>query len=537
MRRILIALLILSLVCIVPFACVGCKRDKTVEKYDPSRYTETIDLSGYALVFEDEFNGALDLTIWGDTRQGTRREGFWTKNLAYTDGDGHLILRTEKRGNRYCSDTHERQVAGFNGSRIFATYDDCNPFGMIAGDFGEISGLTAHSEDAVGYVIEGQFDLFAEAFDTFTKSLEVPTDDADRALVIEGDMLASYAPAYDTVTELFNYYSFVVATKKVEFSREKSGVICLNDPLAATVASDLSVSDLIAIVSRLFGFVSATEFAAHAEALADLYGAYRDDLAGGEPVIAALENGCFRTKCGSFVFPLAVQNESAVLPLSVIVDGEDRVWVWIGDLAAARRATNFDATSYSGGTVRNDFYCKNVLFVTGPEGVYSGALRTKDNYTHGFGYYEIRCKLPDVAGIWHAFWLMCGDVYSLDEGSADGIEIDVFEYLPARDAINVALHWNGYDEAHQNAHMRFEDVNCADGEFHTFGMNWDESGYAFYIDGRKVWTSTADGICRAEGYMKLSTEYGEWGDWVGDLELGDLPVDWVIDYVRIYDKK
>ena len=160
-----------------------------------------------------------------------------------------------------------------------------------------------------------------------------------------------------------------------------------------------------------------------------------------------------------------------------------------------------------------------------------------DFYTHGYGYYEIRCKLPDTVGIWHAFWLMCGDVYSEKNGSADGVEIDVFEYLPARDSVNVALHWDGYDEAHQNAHKRYEGTNLADGEYHTFGMNWDEDGYAFYIDGKKVWTTKGDGVCHEEGYMKISTEYGEWGDWVGTLDLADLPVDWIIDYVRIYDKK
>ena len=175
-------------------------------------------------------------------------------------------------------------------------------------------------------------------------------------------------------------------------------------------------------------------------------------------------------------------------------------------------------------------------------GVYSGAVRTSnptttEGYRHGYGYYEMRCKLPSVEGMWHAFWMMCGDVYSEENGSTDGVEIDVFEYLPARDAINVALHWDGYDDAHQNVYKRFESTNFADGEYHTFGMNWDESGYTFYIEGRKVWTTTGGGVCDQNGYMKISTEVGDWGTWVGELDTNNLPVDWVIDYVKIYDKK
>ena len=284
MKKVLICFLVVALLCALPLSCYGCKRTKAAEIWDASKYTEAIDLTKYDLVFEDEFTGELNREIWGDTRQGYRRDGYWTRDLAFTDGDGHLIIRTEWR-------------------------------------------------DAGVY----------------------------------------------------------------------NGVECV-------------------------------------------------------------------------------------------------------------------------------------------AGVYSGALRTSNpqnpgGYRHGFGYYEIRCKLPDVEGIWHAFWMMCGDVYSEDGTSEDGIEIDVFEYLPARDAINVALHWDGYDEAHQNAHKRFEKMGFADNKYHTFGMNWDEDGYAFYIDGNKVWQSTGGGVCRKPGYMKISTEYGEWGDWVGTLKTSDLPVDWVIDYVRIYDKK
>lgn len=176
------------------------------------------------------------------------------------------------------------------------------------------------------------------------------------------------------------------------------------------------------------------------------------------------------------------------------------------------------------------------------DGVYSGAIRTgrldgDDEFTHGFGYYEIRCKLPSTTGLWHAFWMACGDVKSEKDGSADGVEIDVFEYLPARDAINVSLHWDGYNEAHQREYKRFSETGVADGEYHLFGMNWDEDGYTFYIDGRKVWTTQGAGICHAEGYLKISTEVDdEWAAWAGKFDPSLMPVDWVIDYVRIYDK-
>ena len=286
MKKTIACLLVLAAICLLPVAFCGCSPKKKIvyETLDLNNYPETFDYSQYELVFFDDFDGELNREVWGDTRQGYRRDGYWTRDLAFTDGEGHLILRTEWR-------------------------------------------------DAGVY----------------------------------------------------------------------NGVECV-------------------------------------------------------------------------------------------------------------------------------------------AGVYSGAVRTSnptttEGYRHGYGYYEMRCKFPSVTGMWHAFWMMCGDVYSEENGSTDGVEIDVFEYLPARDAVNVALHWDGYDEAHQNIYKRFDKTNFADGEYHTFGMNWDETGYTFYIEGRKVWTTTGDGVCNENGYMKISTEVGPWGDWVGELDTNNLPVDWVVDYVKVYEKK
>ena len=40
---------------------------------------------------------------------------------------------------------YESQVSGYNGAKVNVKYDDCNPFGMIAGYFGEIASLSKHT--------------------------------------------------------------------------------------------------------------------------------------------------------------------------------------------------------------------------------------------------------------------------------------------------------------------------------------------------------------------------------------------------------
>ena len=57
----------------------------------------------WKLIWSDEFNGgSLDEDFW-ETPVGKRRDGYWVKEDSYLDGEGHLVLRTKKDGERYTS--------------------------------------------------------------------------------------------------------------------------------------------------------------------------------------------------------------------------------------------------------------------------------------------------------------------------------------------------------------------------------------------------------------------------------------------------
>jgi beta-glucanase (GH16 family) len=56
----------------------------------------------WRLAWADEFAGAkLDPAKWEVLGDWKRRDGWWVKDDAYLDGQGHLILRTRKDGDRY----------------------------------------------------------------------------------------------------------------------------------------------------------------------------------------------------------------------------------------------------------------------------------------------------------------------------------------------------------------------------------------------------------------------------------------------------
>ncbi len=160
-----------------------------------------------------------------------------------------------------------------------------------------------------------------------------------------------------------------------------------------------------------------------------------------------------------------------------------------------------------------------------------GAVNTRDKFTHAFGYYVARCRMPREPGHWPAFWLMGGGVGRVGDGGRDGTEIDIME-LPWRDGrVTMNLHWDGYGKAHQSAGTRLQRPALTRG-FHDFGLWWRPDEYIFYIDGQEVWRSRAGGVCQVPEYVKLTEEIGKWG---GDIHQAALPDHFLVEYVRVYD--
>lgn len=161
----------------------------------------------------------------------------------------------------------------------------------------------------------------------------------------------------------------------------------------------------------------------------------------------------------------------------------------------------------------------------------SGAVRTRGRFEHAFGYWTARCQLPKQPGHWSAFWLMSNGVGHEDGSGRDGTEIDIAEF-PWRDgkfAIN--LHWDGYGKAHKHAGKELVNPAITNG-FHEFSLTWSTNEYVFYVDGQEAWRTAAGGVSQQPEWAKFSNEVG---NWAGDIKQAQLPDDFVIDYIRVYD--
>ncbi|WP_163397329.1 family 16 glycosylhydrolase [Flavobacterium fluviatile] len=176
-----------------------------------------------------------------------------------------------------------------------------------------------------------------------------------------------------------------------------------------------------------------------------------------------------------------------------------------------------------------------------------------------YGYMEIKSKAAD-AEITSAFWAM-----------GTGVELDIFEHFgdhrqKTKLDLDRELWWSIHDwtlkKANNSVYTEHHDLGfrVAD-EFHIYGMEWDENGIKYFVDGKLFSEASKVKINKwakskgfDEGYV-VTKPLSIWLDqetfpWHGvpdskeDLELNspsgkkdDGIVDFEIEYVRVWQKK
>ena len=180
-------------------------------------------------------------------------------------------------------------------------------------------------------------------------------------------------------------------------------------------------------------------------------------------------------------------------------------------------------------------------------GWYTAGVDTDEDSPNGFsqkfGYFECRCILPEGADVWSAFWLMNDGVYDVDGSGQDGTEIDIFESDGYEKLLNrnisSNLHFDGYGDAHQKmGAKRFLIKNNPYEEYNTYGLEWNEDEYIFYINGVESFRTSYGGVSQNPEYLILSVEMrGEDGI---PSQRDNAPADgaeFIVDYVRVYQYK
>ncbi|PWJ54066.1 glycosyl hydrolase family 16 [Dyadobacter jejuensis] len=158
-------------------------------------------------------------------------------------------------------------------------------------------------------------------------------------------------------------------------------------------------------------------------------------------------------------------------------------------------------------------------------------------FTHKYGYYEIRCKLPTQEGWWAAFWLQSPVIGSTLDPLDSGVEIDIMENFTRDGIVSQNIHWNGYGTNHEHEGSGKIKLRPTDNDFHTYAVHWSPTGYVFYIDGKESWR-IAGPVSHREQFILVSTECNGYRDGGPSpiLKKAKLPDYFVVDYVRVYDE-
>lgn len=185
-------------------------------------------------------------------------------------------------------------------------------------------------------------------------------------------------------------------------------------------------------------------------------------------------------------------------------------------------------------------------------GWYTGVIETRGKHEWCYGYFECRAILPASSGMWSAFWMMNDGVYNVDGSGKDGTEVDIFESMYYKDqslgygdAVISGIHYDGYGEGHQGDSIDKWFCNNPYKEYNTYGLEWNENEYIFYINGVETGRLSTGGVSQNPEYLILSCEVAG-ANGVADADrhgVGKISMDeddtaeFIVDYVRVYQYK
>jgi beta-glucanase (GH16 family) len=173
----------------------------------------------------------------------------------------------------------------------------------------------------------------------------------------------------------------------------------------------------------------------------------------------------------------------------------------------------------------------------------TGFLDTYGKWVQRYGYFEARMKLPTAPGLWPAFWLMPdrgieeGPQWKRADTGRGGMEFDIMEYLSAWGPYryNVAFHWDGYGKDHQQTGSEAIYVAHDEEGFITTGLLWLPGYAAIYNNGRLVAEWKTPRISNVPSDIMFTAVSGGWAN--VPLQDDKLPDDYVLDYVRVWQRK
>ncbi len=148
-----------------------------------------------------------------------------------------------------------------------------------------------------------------------------------------------------------------------------------------------------------------------------------------------------------------------------------------------------------------------------------GFVTTRHKFLVAQGKAIARCRFSCQPGTQVAFWAQSptyGKSGDPAQGAEDGVEIDIMETTGLRQGgYQYALHWGSYGKTEMSSRRKFSTPVGQD--WHEYGVEWDDTGYRFTLDGKLVGTdSTCPGSKVPEFFLLTSESKAKGRSWSGD---------------------
>jgi len=174
----------------------------------------------------------------------------------------------------------------------------------------------------------------------------------------------------------------------------------------------------------------------------------------------------------------------------------------------------------------------------------SARLKTQGLFSHAYGRFEARIKLPAGQGLWPAFWML-GDNFGSAGWPKCG-EIDIMENVGKEPGINHgSLHGPSSTNATSDltATITLPAGQALSNDFHVYAVEWEPDAIRFYLDANLYatfaaarWPPGGTWIFDHRFFLILNVAVG--GDWPGSPDdTTEFPQTMLVDYVRVYKHK
>ncbi len=174
----------------------------------------------------------------------------------------------------------------------------------------------------------------------------------------------------------------------------------------------------------------------------------------------------------------------------------------------------------------------SVPFITG--GVYT---KHKKSFYHG--KLEIRAKLGNARGAWPAFWLLPFDTLRWPYGG----EIDIMERLNDESRAYQTIHsaYTFYLKQTKNPPQQAVTA-IRNNDYNTYGVELHADSLVMLVNGKRTFSyprieTNLEGQFPFDRHFYLLLDMQLGGNWVGEPEARDLPVEMHIDWVRFYERE